>query len=206
MVATAGEDDGQKYSVELPEGAEQAEGAWRMKDDAVELTVSISPNTALRSKSYSSVRTSAGTSSGAASSPPARPARRARRAARPAIGSHATSSANAEPDFVAGVCKTFPKGTARDVVYHVKLPSDTKGLEVSVDAATGGNPFVAVLEDPSCGQPANACSDLNGPNACEVLFAPRSGYGFFGTSTFVVVSEVSTTGVSLTTRFRSVGP
>jgi hypothetical protein len=52
LVGTAGEDDGQKYSVELPKGIEQSEGAWRMKDDAVELTVSISPNTALRSKSY----------------------------------------------------------------------------------------------------------------------------------------------------------
>ncbi|MBK9001170.1 MAG: hypothetical protein IPM35_36070 [Myxococcales bacterium] len=52
LVEMSGEDDEQKYSVELPKGAKLESGEWKLADDAVELRVSISANTVLRTKGF----------------------------------------------------------------------------------------------------------------------------------------------------------
>ena len=102
-----------------------------------------------------------------------------------------------------GGCVIPPVGTARDVVYHVLMPDDVMELHVSVDAAAGADPRIAVAEDPSCFQPMNACADELGAGACEGVVAPRGGAGFFGTSTYVVINEFVDSNVDLTVRFRT---
>ena len=83
------------------------------------------------------------------------------------------------------------------------MPADVTALLVSVDPIEGADARLAVAEDPSCFQPMNACADEGGANQCEGLVAPRGGDGFFGTSTYVVVSEVVASGQPLTVRFQT---
>ncbi|MEM6993262.1 MAG: hypothetical protein AAF721_22305 [Myxococcota bacterium] len=104
-----------------------------------------------------------------------------------------------------GGCDDPPTGTARDVVYHVMMPDDVMELQLSVDAADGADPRLAVAEDPSCFQPMNACATVGGVGACEGLVAPRGGAGFFGVSTYAVVSELADSGADLVVRFATAG-
>lgn len=102
-----------------------------------------------------------------------------------------------------GNCFAEPVGTARDVVVEVMMPADVTALLVSVDPIGGADARIAVAEDPSCFQPMNACADEGGTGQCEGLVAPRGGDGFFGTSTYVVVSEIVASGQPLTVRFQT---
>lgn len=120
------------------------------------------------------------------------------------IYTHETAGGGDEADlFGPESCPASPTGTARDIVYHVMMPKDVTELAISVDGAAGANPRIAVAEDPSCFQPMNACADEETDDTCEGLVAPRSGAGFFGTSTYVVISELADSGASLNTRFSS---
>ena len=73
-----------------------------------------------------------------------------------------------------------------------------------MDAAAGADPIVHVLEDPSCFQPANACANAGAAGQGECLLARKGGYGYFGNTTFAVVSEVTHSGKPLTVRFSPV--
>lgn len=101
-----------------------------------------------------------------------------------------------------GGCTPAPTTTARDVVFALTLPqSGISGVLMSVDGAAGADPIAQVLEDRSCGQPANACAN-NGPmGQCEFLLAPKGGTGFFGYRPYAVASEVVSSGKALTVRF-----
>lgn len=116
------------------------------------------------------------------------------------IVTHALAGGTDEMDLFGG-CDIPPVGTARDVVYHVLMPADVNELHVSVDATAGADPRIAVAEDPECFQPMNACADDLGPGECEGLVAPRSGEGFFSTTTYVVINEFVDSGAELTVRF-----
>lgn len=108
-----------------------------------------------------------------------------------------------EASFVkGGACGVAFDGTARDLVFHVKMPSAVVTLDV---AAEGANADVrlGVAEDPSCGQPLNACANAGGAGACEHVIGPKGGAGFFGNETYVVVSEVTSSGQPLAVRFRA---
>lgn len=102
-----------------------------------------------------------------------------------------------------GDCLAEPIGTARDIVIEVAMPADVTALLVSVDPSAGADAQIAVAEDPSCFQPMNACANEGGTGQCEGLVAPRGGDGFFGTSTYVVVSELVSSGQPLTVRFQT---
>jgi len=109
-----------------------------------------------------------------------------------------------EADFVSpGYCAAPPVGTARDIVYHVIMPSGVGALEICVDTAMGGDPRIAVLEDPSCAQPANLCIDASPPHGWEFLSA-ASGVVFYSDDTYVVVSEMANSGADFTVRFQAI--
>lgn len=118
------------------------------------------------------------------------------------ILSYTISGGGDEMDF-AGGCPNPPVGTARDVVLHVMMPNDVTALLISVDPSGTSDAQLAVAEDPDCFQPMNACADEGVAGQCEALVAPRSGEGFFGTSTYVVVSEVVDSGEDLTVRLQT---
>jgi len=102
-------------------------------------------------------------------------------------------NANDEMGNLSSVCGIDWSNTVRDIVFLVQnMDATTTGLEISTDTVGGVSPMIAVAEDPNCGQPLNSCADDNGDNMCEALCAPRGGSGFFGTSTFVVISENTT--------------
>jgi len=100
-------------------------------------------------------------------------------------------------------CTTIFTGTARDVIYEVVMPAGVSSLTVSVDAATGVDARIGVHEDPSCAQPINSCANETGVGTCEFVVAPKGGAGFFGTTTFVTVSELVDSGQSMTVRVRA---
>ena len=100
-------------------------------------------------------------------------------------------------------CK--PTSTARDVIFALTLPaSGVSGVWVHADAVAGADPIATMLEDQSCGQPANACSDVNGKDKEECLLAKKGGTGYFGNKPYAVVSEVLHSGKALTVRFKMV--
>lgn len=92
--------------------------------------------------------------------------------------------------------------TARDLVYHVILPPGAVGMEISTDAAAGADPYIGVAEDPSCYQPTNACGESGGAGEAECVSASNPEV-FFGTSTYVYISEVVHTGTDFKVSFRS---
>lgn len=112
------------------------------------------------------------------------------------------ANAGFEPDF-GGPCRTTFAGTMRDLVVHVKMPTAVASLAVGAEGPGPTDTVIGVFEDPSCGQPINACASATGAGACEHLVAPRSGAGFFGTSTYVIVSEPVNHGFALTVRLRA---
>jgi len=93
--------------------------------------------------------------------------------------------------------------TGWDMIYQVTLPAAATHLEVSVDAAAGANPVIGIHEDPSCGQPVNYCADQGGAGECEVVSGGRNGPNWFGSPTYVSVSEVTWSNMPLTIRFRA---
>jgi hypothetical protein len=95
--------------------------------------------------------------------------------------------------------------STRYVVFSVDVGTAT-ALEVSVDAAAGANPLVGVAEDPSCQQPLNACADDGALGECEFVRAEKGGFGFFGTSTYVIVSDGAASSAEMTVRFRLGAP
>ncbi len=98
-----------------------------------------------------------------------------------------------------------PKTTARDIVFALVLPSSgNSGVWVSADASPGADPIATMLEDTSCGQPANACSDVNGKDKEECLLAKKGGSGYGSNKPYAVVSEVVHSGKALTVRFKMV--
>jgi len=98
-----------------------------------------------------------------------------------------------------------PKSTARDVIFALTLPSTgVSGVWVHADAVAGVDPIATMLEDQSCGQPANACANKNGVGKEECLLAKKGGTGYFGSKPYAVVSEVVTSKKPLTVRFRMV--
>lgn len=100
---------------------------------------------------------------------------------------------------------TGPKSTARDIIFALTLPSSgVSGVWVSADAAAGADPIATMLEDQSCGQPANACANNNGAGKEECLLAKKGGTGYFGNKPYAVVSEVTHSGRALTVRFKMV--
>ena len=109
----------------------------------------------------------------------------------------------AAADFNApGYCAAPPVGTARDIVYHVRGPSGTQAIEICVETAAGGDPRIAVLEDPSCGQPANRCVDDQPAGVSEFLHADR-GPVFYSDDTYVVISEMVHSGADFTVSFQA---
>jgi len=114
-----------------------------------------------------------------------------------------TAGADAMDMGGGGNCLAEPIGTARDVVLHVMMPADVTALLLSVDPSGSSDGRLAVAEDPSCFQPMNACADEGAAGQCEALEAPRGGDGFFGTSTYVVVSELVDSGEDLTLRLQT---
>lgn len=114
----------------------------------------------------------------------------------------ATGGANESIPLKGASCSVDFTATARDVVFHVKMPSGVASLDVAAVPSAGGNTRVAVAEDPSCGQPLNACADNGGTGACDFVNAPKGGFGFFGTETYVVVSEVTSSGQPITVYLR----
>jgi hypothetical protein len=98
-----------------------------------------------------------------------------------------------------------PTSTARDVIFALTLPTTgASGVWVSVDAVTGADPIATMLEDTSCGQPANACSNKNGKDKEECLLAKKGGTGYFGNKPYAVVSEVVNSKKPFTVRFKMV--
>ena len=98
-----------------------------------------------------------------------------------------------------------PTSTARDIIFALTLPTTgASGVWVSADAVTGADPIATMLEDKSCGQPANACSDKNGKDKEECLLAKKGGTGYFGNKPYAVVSEVVNSNKPLTVRFKMV--
>ena len=100
-------------------------------------------------------------------------------------------------------CK--PSSTARDIILGLILPTaGASGVWVSVDASSGADPIATMLEDTSCGQPANACSDKNGIGKEECMLAKKGGTGYFGNKPYAVVSEVVHSKKPLTVRFKMI--
>ena len=98
-----------------------------------------------------------------------------------------------------------PPSTARDVVFALVLPATgVSGVKVTADAAGGADPIATMLEDQSCGQPANACADKNGVGQGECLLARKGGTGYFGNKPYAVVSEKVHSGKALVVRFSMV--
>ena len=98
-----------------------------------------------------------------------------------------------------------PTSTARDVIFALILPaSGVSGVKVTVDPSAGADPISTMLEDQSCGQPANACADANGVNKGECLLAKKGGTGYFGNKPYAVVSEQVHSGKPLVVRFSMV--
>ena len=120
------------------------------------------------------------------------------------VVTHEAGAAGAdEADFNApGYCNAPPVGTARDIVYHVRGPVGTQAIEICVETSAGGNPRIAVLEDPSCGQPANLCADDQPAGVSEFLHADR-GTVFYSDDTYVVVSEMVNSGADFTVSFQA---
>ena len=120
------------------------------------------------------------------------------------VVTHAAGAAGAdEADFNApGYCAAPPVGTARDIVYHVRGPAGTQAIEICVETAAGGDPRIAVLEDPSCGQPANLCVDDQPSGVSEFLRADR-GTVFYSDDTYVVISEMVHSGADFTVSFQA---
>jgi hypothetical protein len=116
---------------------------------------------------------------------------------------HDTGAIGADEADMGGPCGTEFTSTGRDVVYHLDLADTVTGVEISVDAAGGADPRIGVAEDPSCGQPINACADEGGSGSCEYLLGPKDGTGFFG-DPYVIISEATGSGTSFTVRFRPV--
>ncbi len=118
------------------------------------------------------------------------------------VVTHEAGAAGAdEADFNApGYCAAPPVGTARDIVYHVRGPAGTQAIEICVEPAAGGDPRIAVLEDPDCGQPANLCIDDQPAGTPEFLHADR-GAVFYSDDTYVVVSEMVHSGADFTVSF-----
>jgi hypothetical protein len=115
----------------------------------------------------------------------------------------ATGGTDQSTPLTGASCKVSFTATARDVVFHVKMPNSVASLDVSAVPSASGDTRIAVAEDPSCGQPLNACADATGTGACDFVNAPRGGFGFFGTETYVVVSEVTSSGQPITVYFRA---
>ncbi len=107
-----------------------------------------------------------------------------------------------EADFGGGGCAVVPTGTARDIVVQVNLPPGATTLEVTVDGAAGSDPWIGVTEDPSCQQPVNGCADDGGAEGCEYVSADNPTV-FFGTSTYVIISEVANSGATWIGHFRA---
>ncbi len=102
-------------------------------------------------------------------------------------------------------CTPAPTNTARDIVFALTLPSSGHGhVWVHADAAAGADPIAIMLEDQSCGQPANACSNKNGKGQEECLKAKKGGTGYFGNKPYAVVSELAHSNKPLTVRFKMV--
>lgn len=98
-----------------------------------------------------------------------------------------------------------PSSTARDVIFALTLPTTgVSGVWVHADAVPGADPIATMLEDTSCGQPANACSNVNGKDKEECLLAKKGGTGYFGNKPYAVVSEVIHSNKPLTVRFKMV--
>jgi hypothetical protein len=118
------------------------------------------------------------------------------------VVTHEAGAAGAdEADFSApGYCAAPPVGTARDIVYHVRGPAGTQAIEICVETAAGGDPRIAVLEDPDCAQPANLCIDDQPAGTPEFLHADR-GAVFYSDDTYVVVSEMVHSGADFTVSF-----
>lgn len=114
----------------------------------------------------------------------------------------AAGGADAANFVEGGACKVSFKNTARDWVYRVKMPQAVASLDVGA-RGVGADPRVGVAEDPSCGQPLNACADAGGAGVCEVVHAPRNGSGFFGTETFVVVAETVSSNQAISVSFQA---
>lgn len=93
--------------------------------------------------------------------------------------------------------------TANDYVFQVNVDVGVTRLDVSVDG-TGGSAdlIVAIIEDASCGQLLNACSDVNGVGDCEWVGGTQADVVWLGTGLYVLVSEEASSGEDVTVRFR----
>jgi hypothetical protein len=102
-----------------------------------------------------------------------------------------------------GGCSDMSFDTAaNDYVFQVLVDVGVTRLDVSVDGLGAADPQVAIIEDASCGQPVNACSNDNGAGACEWVGGTQMDGVWFGTGPYVLVSEQTDSGEDLTIRFR----
>ena len=89
------------------------------------------------------------------------------------------------------------------MLAEVQLAAGTTVLDVSVDGSADFDPKIGILEGTGCNaQGINACSNDSPVNECEYLRGDSVDGDFFGTSTYVVVSESLSSSTNPTVRFQ----